>query len=87
MNSFSHSRRLSSLNIDWQIFSDHFSAEFFFCSDFFACHGAKAKPLSVRRKHEKTQIIMNNLAYDLRVHQNLSYKICRNLIAKMLKMG
>ena len=59
MNSFSHSRRLSSLNIDWQIFSDHFSAEFFFCSDFFACHGAKAKPPSVRRKHEKTQIIMN----------------------------
>ena len=50
---FSHSRRLSSLNIDW-IFSDH-------CSDFFTCHGAKAKPPSVRRKHEKTQIIMNTI--------------------------
>ena len=37
------------------------------CSDFFTCHGAKAKPPSVRRKHEKTQIILNN---DLRMHQN-----------------
>ena len=54
---FSHSRRLSSLNIDW-IFSDH-------CSDFFTCHGAKAKPPSVRRKHEKTQIIGKNLKYEL----------------------